>query len=182
MVLGDFEASVVFEDAHPFEEWGHHDITERYFTTEEIWSFKVNQELRDILQQLRLTSLLYLLFLVEQHGMKTPFHGGLHEELAVKVHIRLGVIVWRRVEVLVLTKCLVNVLDAVSFSTDDLVPMFDSRNLNLFIAPVLLLSFLSLLLILLRPSAYNLHLQVLGLPLQVDRNLHSLHLWEVRPV
>jgi len=91
----------------------------------------VGTHIRNVLQQLSLASLLDVLFLVQEHGMKTSFHTCFHEELAVEVHIGLGFLVLGRVEVFVIAKCFVYVFYAVGFSTEDFIAMFNSRNQNL---------------------------------------------------
>jgi hypothetical protein len=63
--------------------------------------------------------------------MKTSFHTGFDEELAVEVHIGLGFFVLGRIKVFVIAKCFVYVFYAVGFSTEDFIAMFNSRNQNL---------------------------------------------------
>jgi hypothetical protein len=126
------ESTIIFQNAHPLKEWRHEDVAQGYFITKEIGSFVVDHALGQVFQEFDLAFLLELEFLVEEHAVEAPFEGGFEEELEEEICVGVGgvgVEAWEELGGFV--EDLVEVLDAVSFSTEDFIAMFNSRNLSL---------------------------------------------------
>ena len=83
----NLEVSIVFQNAHPLQEGCHNDITHCYLIAHIVGAFPVGKYFFEVCNNLISTPLMDLLFLVEEHRIKTSFQTCFHKKLTIKVYV-----------------------------------------------------------------------------------------------